>query len=349
VIKNYAYSFVAACMLSFLLSLIVLAFARYKKLYDQPTSERKRHLLPTPKIGGVAVVLSTLLVGAIVLDVNRSLIALFVAGSLVFIMGLLDDLKDISPYIKLGIQFLAAITVLAGGIGIVEVSNPLTQELIRLDAWKIPIKLMSFNFNIIPLANLVTVVWIVAIMNAINLSDGLDGLAVGVSSVSMMTLIFIGLAGFGSIQIIMLATILLGSLIGFLPFNLFPAKIFLGDAGAYFIGLMLAVLPIYANSKLAVASVVLSIVVIDMMFAFSLRLLSRKSPFFADRRHVHYRLLDNGLPHPGVVAILVMATLIVALTTIYYSSLTSVIVLILIGIILIGLVVSLGFIKKSKH
>lgn len=73
---------------------------------------------------------------------------------------------------------------------------------------------------------------------------------------------------------------------------------------------MLAVLPIYANSKLAVASVVLSIVVIDMMFAFSLRLLNKKSPFSADRRHVHYRLLDNGLPHPGVVLILVMVTFI---------------------------------------
>lgn len=129
-------------------------------------------------------------------DLNRSLIALFVAGSLIFVMGLLDDLKDISPLIKLGVQFLAAIIVLAGGIGIVEVSNPLNQELIRFDIWKIPVSFLSLEFNIIPLANLVTVLWIVAIMNAINLSDGLDGLAVGVSSVGMMTLIFIGLAGF---------------------------------------------------------------------------------------------------------------------------------------------------------
>ena len=103
-IKNYAYSFLVACILSFALSLLVLAFARYKKLYDQPTNDRKRHLLPTPKIGGVAVVVSSLLVGAFVLDFNRPLIALFVAGSLIFVMGLLDDLKDISPFIKLGIS-----------------------------------------------------------------------------------------------------------------------------------------------------------------------------------------------------------------------------------------------------
>ncbi|MEG0764505.1 MAG: MraY family glycosyltransferase, partial [Pseudoflavonifractor sp.] len=173
----------------------------------------------------------------------------------------------------------------------------------------------------------VTVIWIVAITNAVNLIDGLDGLACGVSTISSMTLLVIALVvSDGPVALLMAA--LAGGCIGFLPYNLNPAKIFMGDTGSTFLGFILAVVSIqglfkfYAIISFAVPFLMLGLPIFDTCFAFIRRIAHGQSPMHADRSHVHHRLIDMGLSQKQAVAVLYIISAILGLSAVVLATTT---------------------------
>jgi UDP-GlcNAc:undecaprenyl-phosphate GlcNAc-1-phosphate transferase len=157
-------------------------------------------------------------------------------------------------------------------------------------------ELGNWQFHITPIANLVSLIWMVGLANTINFLDGLDGLAAGISGIAAF-IIFLLAVGPRVDQplVALLAIILAGAAFGFLPYNFHPARIFMGDSGALFLGLALAMLAVYSGAKLATAALVLGFPIIDAMWAATRRLARGRSPFRADRMHFHHLLLDAGL------------------------------------------------------
>ena len=163
-----------------------------------------------------------------------------------------------------------------------------------------------------------TAVWIVGMINSINFIDGLDGLSTGVAIIAALTLGFVSLGYQSSYQpmVALLCAVFAGSLLGYLPWNFNPAKVFIGTTGVMVMGYLLAVLAILGSAKVAVALLILGVPIIDTFFIITRRLLSGHSPFTPDRGHIHHRLLDLGLSHRGVVLLIYTITAVLAVTSV---------------------------------
>lgn len=280
---------------------------------DSP-DERKVHTVPIPRLGGVALFagflvgmgLLELLVPGQLFSAEGPMRGVLVGGGLMFLVGIIDDLRPLNAKLKFGLQIVAALAAYHFGVRIDFVSNP----------WGGLVLLPGY----VPL--FLTVFWLVGISNTINLIDGLDGLAGGVSLISALT---IGVIAFQTNQPIagLLALALAGSTIGFLRYNFNPAKIFMGDGGALFLGFTLAAISVMGVLKLiaalafAVPLLILGVPIFDTSFAILRRLWNRKPIFSPDRGHLHHRLLDAGLDQRRAVLVIYGISLIlggVALT-----------------------------------
>jgi UDP-GlcNAc:undecaprenyl-phosphate GlcNAc-1-phosphate transferase len=259
---------------------------------DQPVSRRQIHARPIPRLGGVAVFLPV--VAAVWLTIQYfppdnqrltgpQLAALLVAFASVFLVGLLDDIRGVKPFPKLAVQVLAASLLYFAGIGIRKISSPFGASL--------PVGIIDY-----PL----TVLWMVGLSNGMNLVDGIDGLATGLSAMGALTILVISFS-IGPSEVSLIGAALFGSLLGFLIFNFPPASIFLGDCGALSLGFLLAVIPTIGSQKSATAVallvpiIALGIPIFDTLMAVIRRTLQGKHPFDADRQHLHHRLLALGL------------------------------------------------------
>lgn len=310
---------VVVFLASLILTPLVRAAAIRYELFDK-TNDRKVHSGSIPRIGGVAFFLSFLVSVLLFVDLNRPSTALVVGCLLLFVMGLIDDLRSLKPLTKLGFQIAAALIVLAGGIGIVDLSLPFIADQIRLDGWQIPLNLFGEEYTIMPIANAFTALWIILIINAINFLDGLDGLAAGVSSIAFITLLALSGRGFGNEIVVIMSTFMLMSLLGFLVSNFHPARIFMGDSGAYVLGLLLAVLPIYATTKTTIGLLVIGLAIVDLMLAVFRRVIKGKSPFSPDRGHLHHRLIDSGFKHLDSVIIFYLVAAATAVVLVLFST-----------------------------
>ena len=292
----YGLAFVSAFSVVLASVPIVRKIATYSGHVDLPC-DRKVHKIPIVRLGGLCIFVGTLAaVGCLwrvggfntLLSIDRKEILIMLLGaSGYFLLGFFDDLYTLSPRFRLVCQFAIAALVWQFGI--------------RIDFIAVP------GIGIVHLAWLSlpdTLIWIVGSVYAINWIDGLDGLASGVSAIA--TLITVGICLFvGDPSVALLAMCLVGSLCGFLVYNFNPACIFMGDGGSYFIGFMLAVISITGLVKGATAItiplIVLAVPILDMTLVIISRLLRRKSPFVADKSHLHHRLLKVGLPHRWAV------------------------------------------------
>lgn len=268
---------------------------------DTPDA-RKVHTIPIPRLGGVAI-FAGFFIGLLALEwlVPGELFALegplrgvLVGGALMFLVGIVDDLKPLNAKVKFGLQILAALAAYYYGVRIEFVSNPWASGLYFLP-------------GIVPAA--LTVFYLVGITNTINLIDGLDGLAGGVSLIAAGT---IGIIALQTNQPIagLLALALAGATIGFLRYNFNPAKIFMGDGGALFLGFTLAsisimgVLKLVAAVAFALPLLILGVPIMDTAFAILRRAWNRKPIFSPDRGHLHHRLLDAGLTQRRAVLVI---------------------------------------------
>jgi len=301
------YIFFIALLTSFFLTPLVRKLALRYNIVDTPSS-RKIHTQPIARIGGVALFLSfvtsfallyfnTTMFESLVVPDKRFVV--FAGGALaVFILGLWDDFKPLSPYVKFIGQIIISIAVFAGGIQIQIISVPLAES-------------VDLGFLSLP----VTVFWFVLVINAINLIDGLDGLAAGVCLFVSMTMLVICLTNGRIIETFAFAA-LGGALIGFLRYNFSPASIFMGDSGSYFLGYTIAALSVMGSIKGQVATamlipiIALGIPLIDALWAPARRFALGKKVFQPDTGHLHHTLVNLGYTHRRAVLIIYGATIL---------------------------------------
>lgn len=280
-------------------------------IVDMPNA-RKVHTAPTPRVGGIAIYLG-FVAGALLLGVyTRQVAAVLIAGSVVFLTGFIDDYKDISPKFKLAGQFVAALILVAAGFSIRFISNPFTGSTVSLGLLGIPI----------------TVVWLVGVSNAVNLIDGMDGLAGGVSAIAAVATAIVCLSQ-GEAVAAALAGILAASALGFLPWNFHPAKTFMGDCGALFMGFILGTLALMGLCKGATAIsvfipfLILGVPVFDTFCAIIRRLFLHKPIFEADKMHLHQVLLSLGLGQRQAVLTIYVFAMLMGLAAVLMAILTS--------------------------
>lgn len=263
---------------------------------DQP-SKRKIHHRVMPRLGGLAV-FAGFAVAAAFLGVDSRLGGLLAGGTVILLLGILDDTRGLSPKVKLFGQTVAATIVVFSGIRIEFINNPFNGYF-YLGDFSIPF----------------TVFWIVAITNAVNLIDGLDGLASGVSTIALLTFAIIAYQ-IGQSTVSLLALALAGAILGFLRYNFYPAKIFLGDCGSMFLGFMVAVLAVFGLLKgvtvvtFVVPIIILGVPIFDTCFAILRRFYEHKPIFQADKQHLHHRLLSFGFSHRQTVLLIYGLSLI---------------------------------------
>ena len=299
---NYILPFLLTFGLSFILTLFVRRIALKQEWFDLP-SPRKIHHKPVPRLGGVAIFVSFLLVviGYLIFapdklsfvfekiaGIDKNLFGVLLGAIILVGAGIYDDLKGLKPFHKLIIQFLAAVIVASFGIKIWWLSNPFGSQIV----------LGSFG-------SIFVILWIVLVINVVNWLDGLDGLATGVSGISSLVLFYLALVPtVNQPATALLCIIVAGAALGFLPFNFNPAKIFLGDSGSMFLGFMIAIFAIISGGKIATAALVLGIPIFDAIWVILRRLFQKKAPWQADRKHLHHRFLYAGLSQKSAVLML---------------------------------------------
>ena len=300
--------YLGSAFLAIIITPFVIKLARRINAVDRP-GVRTVHTRPIPRIGGLAIFTSSMFFIIIVLFLNNSigrafrntqlqLVSLFCLATFIFLVGLVDDLKGLPARFKFLAELLAAgllcfMTVRISSIEITE-------------QWTLQLGFISY-----PL----TILWIVGITNAINLSDGLDGLAAGISAIACGVIVVFAIYSNNVIMaIIMLA--LLGSLSGFLFFNFNPAKIFMGDCGSLFLGFTIASSSVLCSMKssalvgIALPILALGIPIFDTLFCMLRRFLERRRVFAPDRRHFHHMLIDKGIKQRHVVVTIYVMTLL---------------------------------------
>lgn len=272
---------ICAALLSYVCTPLVRVLAFKIGAVDIPKDGRRMHSVPIPRIGGLAIFIGFALTILAFCPMSKFLAVALFGGLVIVVMGVLDDVFALNALLKLAVQVAVAFFAIAEGVTIDFIS--LGSKMVPLGAWSVPL----------------TLLWIVGLTNSINLIDGLDGLACGVSIISSMSLftVMMILGDFGSSLII---AIVIGACIGFFPFNAHPAKIFMGDTGAQTLGYLLSLISIEGVFKthtvfsFLIPLSIFGLPIFDTLFAIIRRLLNGKSPFSADRGHIHHRLIDLG-------------------------------------------------------
>lgn len=262
----------------------------------------QREAIPYP--GGVAIFLAVFVAILIFLPIDRMVGSVLAGASLLALTNIVDDRKGLSPYLRLAIQFLAGVLLVLGGIGIASISNPFGPALI-LDGINIPITFGEFTYTLTLFADLLTVIWIMAMVNAFNWIDGVPGMTSSVSAVAATVLLLLSTRPeFHSVDqtlAITLASIILGASLAFLFFDFPPPKILIGDTGSMLLGFLLAVTAIISGGKIATALLVLGFPILDFFWVIVRRIMKGQSPFKGDLWHFHHRLQKIGLSDRQVV------------------------------------------------
>lgn len=334
---NYL-ALVGAFIASILLTPLVKKLAYRVGAVDRP-NYRKVHAKIMPRLGGLAIFLAFLIGVLIYRPENEAIIPIIIASFVIILTGVLDDMLEISAKAKfLGQTIAAAIVIFFGDIQISAINLPFDGVL-------------DFGYLSIPL----TLIWIVGITNAINLIDGLDGLAAGVSTTALLTLAAMAFIMNDSF-VVMMALILACSAIGFLFYNFHPAKIFMGDTGALFLGFIISVLALLGFKNVTFVSLVIPIIMLgvpisDTFFAIVRRLLNKQPPFQPDKSHLHHRLLKIGFTHRQTVLIIYGIAAMFGLAAIIFSmaKVWGAILLIVILLLLIELFVEIIGLAGAKY
>lgn len=306
---------------------------------DAPDA-RKVHTKPIPRMGGLAIYAGFVLAILASMHVSREILGLLAGGTVILIVGIIDDIMQLPAKVKLMGQIVAAAVLVLFDIRIEWITNPFGGDMVYVQYLSIPL----------------TIMWVVSLTNTVNLIDGLDGLAAGVSTIASITILLVALQqNFWSVAI--LSAALAGSALGFLQHNFNPAKIFMGDTGSMFLGYMLAAVSVIGTVKsaatiaLIVPIVALGLPIMDTAFAIIRRYTSGKPIFKPDKGHLHHRLLEMGLTQKQAVLLMYVISgclgmSAIALTEVNYAFGT----LIVIGLLVIAFLGAkkIGVLKSTK-
>ncbi|MBR2471301.1 MAG: undecaprenyl/decaprenyl-phosphate alpha-N-acetylglucosaminyl 1-phosphate transferase [Clostridia bacterium] len=330
--------FAVSFLLTFITTPLVKVLAIRFNVVDVPKDDRRMHKRPIPRMGGLAMFYGFIVSVIVFIKLDPELVGMLLGTLIIVAMGIIDDKFALKARIKFPIQIIAAIIPVLFGLTINFIKLPFFGMLVIPAPW----------------SQIVTVLWIVAITNAVNLIDGLDGLAAGISSIASISMLFISLI-MGGFESAFIATALVGCCLGFLPFNMNPAKIFMGDTGATFLGYVLAVLSVmgafksYAVISFVFPFLVLGLPIFDTLFAIIRRILKHKPIMSADRGHLHHRLIDMGFNQKQTVTILYSASCILGLSATVMAARGMVKGLILIAALSPVVVFVVWFAVKRKH
>jgi UDP-GlcNAc:undecaprenyl-phosphate GlcNAc-1-phosphate transferase len=330
--------FAIAFLSALLLTPLVSRFARRFGFVDVPREPKHVHHTPIPRLGGAALffpflvaVLLTLLLPVErkdPLEIHR-LTGLLIGSAVVFGLGVWDDRRELGPLPQFAVQFVAAAIAVYFGITIWEIANPFGG-------------MMTFGPAV---AVAFTLFWLMGMMNTVNWLDGLDGLAGGVTVIASV-LLFAHSYRLGQYSVSILPLALAGCVLGFLPFNFHPAKVFLGTSGAVFLGFALGSLAIIGGAKMATALLVMGIPILDVGWQIIDRLRLGRSPLLGDRGHLHHRLLDLGLSQRRVVLFFyLLCAAFGGLALVLASGLHKLLALLVMGVV--ALVVLIALARRS--
>lgn len=302
---NFLTIFGAAFLMSLVLTPITIVLAKKYSLVDNPKTHKHPALLhkkTIPRAGGLPIFLVVLVASVLFLEPSKKLVGIFLGGLILVVVGLIDDRRGLGAGTRLIGQILAALVVVASGVGIAFIPNPISAilgqgyEVIRLDTARVVFDFLG-EHSILVFADLFALFWIVWVINMVNFSSGVDGQMPGIVVVAFLVL-FLASLRFGSdpnqLVVSRLALIGAGATAGFLIYNFYPAKIFPGDSGSYFLGFLVAVVAILSGAKVGAAILVMAIPLIDGVFTIFRRVAGGQSPFVGDRGHLHHRLLELG-------------------------------------------------------
>ena len=330
---------IIAFLVAFIAAPIAVKLAKKWGVMDAP-DDRKVHKYSMPRMGGLAIYAGFLVAVLATQTINTQLIGILIGCTIIVLLGIVDDIKGVSPKVKLAGQTLAALVVVLFGVQISIITNPFA-DVLFLNALAIPL----------------TILWIVGVTNAVNLIDGLDGLAAGTSGIAAITIGVVALLE-GHLAVAILAMILAGSVFGFLPFNFNPAKIFMGDTGSMFLGFTLAVLAVVGLTKSAtvisvfIPIVILGIPIFDTMYAIVRRFLNGAPIFKADKEHLHHQLLNMGLTHKQTVLVIYAVNVCLGGSAVLMSLMTppqAVVILIGVALVMLLAMNRLNFFAFSRR
>ena len=302
-----------AAVVSFIATPLVKSLSVKVGAIDVPKDNRRMHDHPIPRLGGLAIFLGFMFAVILMVRINSQQRGILLGAVIIVVLGIFDDIYALPAKLKFVVQIGAALVSVLMGNRIEVLSNPnifSDNPVWVLDDW------MSIAFSVI---------WIVAITNAVNLIDGLDGLACGVSTIGSATMLVIALL-FSEVDVAMIMGALVGACIGFLPYNLNPAKIFMGDTGATFLGFIMANMSIQGMFKMytiisfVAPFLILGLPIFDVCFAVVRRVSKGQSPMQPDRSHVHHRLIDMGLSQKQAVGMLYVISAILGLSAVILTT-----------------------------
>jgi UDP-GlcNAc:undecaprenyl-phosphate GlcNAc-1-phosphate transferase len=309
-------------VLSVLITPLIKKLAILIGATDRP-NQRKVHQTVMPRLGGLAIFIS-FMVGMVLLRPEfQSSISILLGCLIIVITGICDDLFELPAKVKLLGQLAAALTVVfLGDLQVVFINLPFGGQL-------------QFGFLSIPL----TILWIVGITNAINLIDGLDGLAAGVSSIALITISGMAMIQ-GNLYVVAVGLVVLASTLGFLFYNFHPASIFMGDTGALFLGFMISVLSLLGFKNVTFISFVIPVMILgvpisDTFFAILRRIIHKKPLSAPDRSHLHHCMLRMGYTHRQTVLLIYAMAAFFGLVAVIYSQARLGGALFLIGVVVV--------------
>lgn len=361
-LEKFILPFILAFIFSLFFTYLIKKTALRLNIVDKPFLRRKIHKKNIPLLGGIGLYLGffiTLFYYSYFTDqmfggymLPKHIIGIMVAGALLIIGGILDDRYNLSSLKQIIWPILASIVIITSGIGINYIANPLG-DAFQLNQFKI--KIFEFGgvpYFIILLADFFTLAWLLGMTYTTKFLDGLDGLVAGISVIASVILFFLSLQpNVMQPETALICIILAGASLGFLVWNFHPAKIFLGEGGSTFIGFMLGTLSIISGGKIATALLILGIPILDVVWVIIRRIWYRKSPFnTADKKHLHFRLLDLGLSHRGAVLFLYFVSLTFGVAALLFQGKEKVLALGILGLLMIilGIFLVLGYRFKKK-
>jgi len=337
--------FLASFILSLIFTFFTLKLAKKLNITDKPEGERKLHDREVPLLGGLAIFLSFwVIVGYISFFTDifqkqihpRELVGVFMGSCILMVLGFFDDEKNLSPGLRLLISCLAAGIAVMGGVDLQKITNPFG-GVINLDIFGVDL----FGYgHIFILADLIVFFWLLGMMYTTKILDGLDGLTTGIVFIgSLMIASLSNTVKFHQPETFILALVLAGACLGFLFFNFYPAKIFLGEGGSLLLGFLLGVLAVIAGGKIATALLVMAIPILDLARVIFMRLRHGQPIYKGDRRHLHFQLIDAGLGHRQSVILFYLIAFAFGFTTLFLQSWQKLLIL---GLLCVGMLV-LGF------
>jgi UDP-GlcNAc:undecaprenyl-phosphate/decaprenyl-phosphate GlcNAc-1-phosphate transferase len=337
--------FLFAFLVTAILTPLFIFINKKLGLIDDP--KRKNHpgiihTKPIPRGGGIPIFAGALLVSIFFLPFNNTTIAIFSAGLIALIAGVIDDAlnargKDFSPYLRFLVNIITALIVVSGGVSIRFITDPIAGGLIHLP----PL-----------LDGVLTVMWLIWIMNMLNWSKGVDGQMPGIVAISAIVIGILSLRltnpGAETLIDAKLSFIIAGSALGFLLFNFYPAKIFPGY-GATSLYLLLGVASILSSAKLATAILVMGVPLVDFIFTIIRRIASKRSPFQGDKKHLHHLLLSLGYSQRQIALFYWSISAILGVISLTLESRSKVFAMIMVGVITGGCLLFLHAVTKTTN